>query len=306
MSIEIKLATTFEEQIQRLKERGMEIQDEERAKQTLSDIGYYRLGFYWFPMERTYPKCDRRNHLFKSGASFDTAVNLYNFDRKLRSILSEYLLDIEVNVRTKVVYIISNMHKENPTWFADNRIVMNAFITQFDVKYHKEILNNDVIRRHAERHINDKYAPAWKTLEYMSFGDLIRLIENLKSVTSRMKIYECYGFNEEKTFPNYIDIIRRLRNDCAHGHPLYDTILRKSMRVGKFRGVFKGKGIPDAIFSNLQGALLVIQYMLYYLPGKRGDEFRERMKSFFDERITEDIKPMVGFLKATPWLCGKI
>lgn len=162
------------------------------------------------------------------------------------------------------------------------------------------------IRRHAERHINDKYAPAWKTLEYMSFGDLIRLIENLKSVTSRMKIYECYGFNEEKTFPNYIDIIRRLRNDCAHGHPLYDTILRKSMRVGKFRGVFKGKGIPDAIFSNLQGALLVIQYMLYYLPGKRGDEFRERMKSFFDERITEDIKPMVGFLKATPWLCGKI
>ena len=44
-------ATTFEEQIQLLRSRGMVINNEEKAKEVLSDIGYYRLGFYWFPMD---------------------------------------------------------------------------------------------------------------------------------------------------------------------------------------------------------------------------------------------------------------
>jgi abortive infection bacteriophage resistance protein len=44
-------AITLDEQIQLLRSRGMVINNEEKAKEVLSDIGYYRLGFYWFPME---------------------------------------------------------------------------------------------------------------------------------------------------------------------------------------------------------------------------------------------------------------
>ena len=43
-------ATTIEEQIALLKERGMVIDlDNKKVKEILLDIGYYRLGFYWFP-----------------------------------------------------------------------------------------------------------------------------------------------------------------------------------------------------------------------------------------------------------------
>ena len=90
----MKKATTIEQQIARLKERGMAVSDERRASEILLDLGYYRLGFYWFPMERSYPRKDRRNHLFKMGASFDKSVRLYEFDKELRSILSFYLHDI--------------------------------------------------------------------------------------------------------------------------------------------------------------------------------------------------------------------
>ena len=38
------MATTIEEQIERLKQRGMTIDDESAVKEALSDIGYYRLG----------------------------------------------------------------------------------------------------------------------------------------------------------------------------------------------------------------------------------------------------------------------
>ena len=47
----MKQATTIEEQIALLKNRGMFIGDEEKAKEILMDIGYYRLGFYWFPFD---------------------------------------------------------------------------------------------------------------------------------------------------------------------------------------------------------------------------------------------------------------
>lgn len=306
MAIEIKLATTVEEQIKRLKNRGMTIRNESFAKDMLLHIGYYRLGFYWFPMERKYPNREEHDHTFREGADFDTCINLYKFDEAFRNLLSYYLLDIEVNVRTKVIYHISNLHKDNPTWFADNKIVMAPYISQFEQKYKREVANNDVIKRHAQKHINDKYAPAWKTLEYLSFGDLIRLIENLKSSNEKLLIYGCYGFNEDKSFPNYIDVVRVLRNNCAHGHPIFDLTLSKSIRASKLKKVLKGKSLHDNFYSNLQGALLVIQYLLYYLPNNKGDDFRNQIESFFEKWITDDIVPIVGYLKDTPWLSQKI
>ena len=51
----MKTATNIDEQLNLLKNRGMIIEDEKKAKEILLDVGYYRLGFYWFPQEK-------RNH----------------------------------------------------------------------------------------------------------------------------------------------------------------------------------------------------------------------------------------------------
>lgn len=179
MSRTIKQATSIDEQIERLKNRGMIIKDEAFAKEMLAYIGYYRLGFYWFPFEQNYPQKVNRNHLFNEGTDFATSIVMYEFDKDFRTILNAYLQDIEVDLRTKVIYIISNLHKNNPTWFADRRIVKRSFIDYFTEKYNREIINNEVIRNHARYHINDRFAPAWKTLEFLSFGDLQRLIASI-------------------------------------------------------------------------------------------------------------------------------
>lgn len=46
MSKDNKKATTIDEQVQILQDRGMVIDDLKKAKEHLLDIGYYRLGFY--------------------------------------------------------------------------------------------------------------------------------------------------------------------------------------------------------------------------------------------------------------------
>ena len=86
----MKTATTIEEQLALLKDRGMFVPDEEKAKEILMDIGYYRLGFYWFPYEVSFPSKRDRDHRFKPGTSFDKVIALYYFDHDLRGILSPW------------------------------------------------------------------------------------------------------------------------------------------------------------------------------------------------------------------------
>lgn len=51
MSKELKPATTISEQIETLRERGMQV-DEQLAWQWLSDVSYYRLSAYWYPARK--------------------------------------------------------------------------------------------------------------------------------------------------------------------------------------------------------------------------------------------------------------
>lgn len=112
-----KKATTVDEQIEKLKSRGMTITDENKAKEVLLDVGYYRLGYYWFPFEKTYPRKENRSHEFKNGTCFEYALKLYYFDFDLRNIFLRYISRIEINFRTRVIYLVSNKYKDNPYWY---------------------------------------------------------------------------------------------------------------------------------------------------------------------------------------------
>lgn len=127
-----KRATTYEEQITILRRHGVVISDEAKAKEYLADIGYYRLGFYLYPFELTYPHLDnRRQHNVKPGTCIEDVVALYYFDIDLRNILNKYLSRIEVAIRTTIVYELSNKYKSNPTWFVDSNVVSANFIRKF-------------------------------------------------------------------------------------------------------------------------------------------------------------------------------
>ena len=47
----MKTAKTIDEQIEILRSHGIIVKDECKAKEILHDIGYYRLGFYFFPFD---------------------------------------------------------------------------------------------------------------------------------------------------------------------------------------------------------------------------------------------------------------
>ncbi len=71
---------TYDEQIDRLVERGLAVNDRQFARDVLARIGYCRLSAYRFPFQKDID-------LFKTGATFDDLYAVYVFDQKLRQIV---------------------------------------------------------------------------------------------------------------------------------------------------------------------------------------------------------------------------
>ena len=196
-----KTATTVEQQIALLRSRQVIVSDEKKAKEHLLDIGYYRLGFYLFPFEQTYPELlSRRRHDVWSGTRLEDAVSLYYFDFDLRNILNRYLSRIEVAIRTAMIYHLSNKYKDNPIWFVDPLVVNNGFITSFPREVYQRMRAKAVIKRHHKRYPADVYAPAWKTMEFMTIGNLNSLYCNLLRHEDRLMISSQFGIRNPNVF----------------------------------------------------------------------------------------------------------
>jgi abortive infection bacteriophage resistance protein len=268
----------LDEQINLLRERGMVIDNVEKAKEVLFDVGYYRMGFYWFPFEQTYPQKHHRTHEFKAGTDFNHAVKLYYFDFSLRNLLLKPLSRIEIAFRTKVAYLVSNKYVNSPTWFVDNAVVNKKQASSFELKVYRQIVEKaPSIALHHRHHINDKFAPAWKTLEFMTLGEMVHLFKSIKDDGIKQEIAKCFGINKLVTFENYLDLIKDLRNTCAHGNVLYDFTPEKSIRKGP--AMMKGIGENQ----NLNGALRVVLYMMQQISENRYKELSYGLDNLINE-----------------------
>jgi abortive infection bacteriophage resistance protein len=114
-----KPATTIQQQVQQLQARGLLISDPADSAHFLSNIGYYRLAGYWWPMQG-----DKTTHQFKPNSRFEDVISLYNFDRELRILLFDVIERIEIGLRTRLIYNLS--HEFDPWWFQDPNHFISA------------------------------------------------------------------------------------------------------------------------------------------------------------------------------------
>lgn len=281
-------ATTVEEQIALLESRGMKINDRNKTQENLLDIGYYRLGFYWFPFEITYPRKKKRNHNFKKGTEFDYSIKLYYFDFDLRNIFLRYISRIEVNFRTTIIYYVSNTYKDNPYWYVDSSIIKKEMIDSDDFrKTLNDLSKESVIRIDKEEHREREYPPAWKALEYMPFGTIIKLYDSILNPHLRCDISKVYGINSPTQFSNYINTVRKLRNYCAHGKVLFDLHLDEAIGNGPLGNLGNRK-------TMLSGMYMVFKYFLNIISANRVKEMQEDVHKAFN-RIPYSIVKRIVF-----------
>ena len=275
----MKKATTIDEQINRLEARGMSLDfDKKKIREILLDIGYFRLGFYCFPFEENYPQIKNRTHKYWEGTKFSDVVKLYYLDVNLRHILTKYINRIEVNFRTKVTYEVSILYQNSNTWFVDTNVMTKKYIDDFGIKvYNDAFRNKNVIKLHHANYINDRYAPAWKTMEFVTFGGILTVFKNLKSEEVKSLIAKHYDINNTSVLENYIYSIVQVRNVCAHGAALFDCKLAKSLKNGP------ALKIDNTNKNNLQSIFCIIQFFLSKISENREQDMKNEIKALFSE-----------------------
>ena len=198
--------------IQTLKDRGLSITDDEKALTFLENVSYFRFRTYLRPMEQDYV-----THQYKSGASFNKAVSLYQFDAWLKALVFSAIQQVEISLRAKIINQFSLSH--TAFWFMmpetatdKHKFTENLSTLERELQRSKE----DFIKEHYAKYDKEGYPPAWKMLELVSFGCLTKLYFNFSDTSVKKRIARSYGVPQHEILESWMKAVNVLRNICAH------------------------------------------------------------------------------------------
>jgi len=228
----VKPPKTYKEQIEIFKNRNLQIENPEEAEKVLQRINYYRLSGYGLTL-----KDPIHENQYINGSSFKQMLSLYEFDRKLRSLLLQVLEVIEIAFRTHISYEIA--HKLGPLGYKEKENFN-------DEKFHTELMDelNKMIKKSYRselfiQHHFKKYGgqiPIWAVIEVTSFGFLSKFYKNLKADLKK-HIAETYYKIPYIYIESWLYALSHVRNICAHFGRLYNKKL--TLRPKLFKDVLK-------------------------------------------------------------------
>ena len=226
-----KQPLTIDEQIVKLESRGLLFTDKDLASNYLQNISYYRLRAFTYPFQ---DNSDNANHAFtRDDIDFMDIVDLYVFDKRLRSLVFSELEKIEVAVRTKLSLFYS-LSTNNAFWYNDEAMYKNANHCQKiidDIFSDVDRSNEDFIKHYKKKYDSPSMPPSWMALEVVSLGTLSRLYNNLAANKEKRIIALQFGIGNEDIFANWLHAFSNLRNCCAHHSRIWNRRFMVQLRL---------------------------------------------------------------------------
>lgn len=207
-----------------LKSKNLIINNEPKAQKLLKNISYYRFKSYMHPFKDA-------NKMFNGVISFEDIEQLYRFDDELRDVFFTVIGRIEVKIRSKLNYAITD-YTNDPFWYLDKNLFSND-------RTHENILRSisnsflnskaDYIDHYKINYINDKNSafkhlpPFWIVAEIIMFGELLTIYKNLDkskfNYSTGNKLDDLsseFGAVNLQELNKWLILIKAIRNDCAH------------------------------------------------------------------------------------------
>lgn len=220
---------TFDAQISYLDtDKNLVIQDHDYAKTMLKRIGYFSLiGGYKVPFKNPTTK------KYKDGTRFEDIVALYYFDENLRELFLQYILKIERHIRALLSYHFTEKHGEqqseylNPTNYAlsgRNASGINRLVaTLGNLANH----NSDYPYINHQRQAYGN-VPLWVLFNGVTFGSLSKFY-SFTTQDIQTKVAKNFDKVNRKQLEQYLSVITKFRNVCAHGERLFSYQTRNDI-----------------------------------------------------------------------------
>lgn len=250
---------TFEQQVAKLRDRGLICTDEAAAVQLLKTVGYYRLSAYVYPFRELLAEVDRqvespahfRSDAIQPGVTFEHVRDLWKFDRALRLLCLDAIETIEIGLRTQVAYVLG---ERNPF----GHLVRNslnleacseasrreAYADRFEEWLSRyESLRKDALSEDFVKHNTVKYGselPVWIAVEFLDFGALVRLYRLLDKA-DQTRIASSLHIKGGPLLGDWLRDMNYIRNLSAHHSRLWNRVPTYKPRK------FNPHQVPDAL-----------------------------------------------------------
>jgi abortive infection bacteriophage resistance protein len=260
---------TYAQQIAKLRDdKGLIVTDADEARKILEEIGYYSLiagykNLFINPAAKKYTY----------GVTFNEIVAFYHFDEQLRSLFLKYILQVERHLKSLISYYFCNKYGVSQTEYLNPN--------NFDYAKHQNQVsrlvnslnkvialpsNYKYISHHAGKYHN---VPLWVATNAMTMGQTSAFFQYMTN-DLQVKVSKAFLQTSEKQFHQFITILAKCRNVCAHGERLYDfrttdmipdTLLHQKLSISQWNGLYQcGK-------KDLFAVVIALRYLI------RNDEF---------------------------------
>ncbi|MDR2983094.1 MAG: Abi family protein [Puniceicoccales bacterium] len=227
------------EQRELLEKRGMQVDDRAEVEHYLRHEGYYRLSSYFYSF-RSVDKHGKRLDAFVSDANFSDVIQLYEFDKWLRTSLLSGLRAIEISVRVAIAHHMGQKDifaHENPYCLNSSFVSRESSRrgkTWYQVwleKYHHLLSRGDqedVVLKFIETY--GQKIPIWVAIEIWDFGLLSRFFGGMK-FNDQQAVSRLYGVDDPHFFSSWLRAFNYVRNVCAHHSRLWNRSIVEQPRL---------------------------------------------------------------------------
>jgi len=217
---------TYTQQLDKLiNEKNLVVDDRDSAEATLKRVSYFALiGGY----KKLFRNPTTRK--YKDDTAFEEIVALYKFDENLRGLFLKYLLQIEQAMRSMFSYYFSQKHGESQSAYlsASNYVkssrTSNELASLIGVLRELALKSNDYpyITHQRNKHKN---VPLWVLVKVLTFGNISKMYQCFTQ-DLKVKVSKNYISVNEKELVQYLKVLTKYRNVCAHSDRLFSFITK--------------------------------------------------------------------------------
>lgn len=270
---------SFEAQIHYLEtDKNLRIPDHEYAKTMLKRIGYFSLiGGYKIPFKN--PTTQK----YQDGTRFEDIVALYHFDENLRELFLKYILKIERHIRALLSYHFTEKYGEqqseylNPANYAmshKNADGINRLVSALG-KLANHNSDYPYINHQRQAYGN---VPLWVLFNGVTFGSLSKFY-GFTTQDIQSKVAKNFDMVNQKQLEQYLSVITKYRNVCAHGERLFSYQTRNDIPDTALHAKL---GIPKNGSQYIMGKhdlFAVVITFRYLLPSEDFTRFKASLTS---------------------------
>ena len=262
MGEDIKEFKTYNEQIDILVRRGMDIGDRDEAVFLLQQVSYYRLSGYCYPFREF--KNSSRADTFFPGTRLRDVVDLYRFDSRLRTATFTALTPIELAIRAHLGHELGSL---DPLIHLDPYKLGVKVRTPKEMKKYKdrrkrydrelESSREDFVKHHKQKYGGN--LPVWAATEIMDWGSLTYLYE-----LSPRSVQNTISSQCDLTAPqlrSWLKALNIVRNICAHHGRLFNRVHAISPKLPA-QGTHTDLDCINTDWKRTFGQLTLVQLLL--------------------------------------------